>query len=140
MPEIHLDKEAEEIGLACMIADLLRQNMEQHPEKERDFLALHSTISIEARDAEVTITLVFSPGSLSIYRGRHGVPDISIESDSATILELSLADMVLGVPNILGSGGRKMVEKILTGELKIGGLLKNPGQLIRLTRLMSVNA
>jgi hypothetical protein len=140
MLEIHLDKEAEEIGFACMIADLIRQNMEQHPEKARDFIALGSAISIEARDAEVTITLVFRRGSLYIYNGVHGFADISLSSDSATILELSLAKMLFGLPNLLDSAGRKMVKKILTGELKVGGLLRRPGQLVRLTRLMSVNA
>ncbi|MBI5528244.1 MAG: SCP2 sterol-binding domain-containing protein [Deltaproteobacteria bacterium] len=132
-------QEAEEIGLASMLADLIRQNVAQKPHKRADFDKLNAVVSIEARDAEVTITLEFRKGSLRVHGGVHGTPDISIATDSETVLQLSLASIVCGLPNFFDEGGRAMLRKMRTGDLKISGMLWNPVQLVRMTRLMSVN-
>jgi hypothetical protein len=130
---------AEEIGLATMLADLIRQNVAQKPHKRADFDKLCVVVAIEARDAEVTITLDFKKGALRVYGGVHGTPDISIATDSETVLQLSLANIVCGLPNFFDEGGRKMLKKMRTGDLKIKGMLFHPVQLVRMTRLMSVN-
>jgi hypothetical protein len=138
-PDIRLAPGAEEIGLASMLAELIRQNLAQKPHKRADFDKLDAVVSIEARDAEVTITLDFRRGALVVYGGVHGTPDIAIATDSETVLKLSLANIVCGLPNFLDEGGREMLQKMRRGELKITGMLGSPIQLVRMTRLMSVN-
>lgn len=138
-PDIRLAPGAEEIGLASMLAELIRQNLEQKPHKRADFDKLDTVVSIEARDAEVTITLEFRRGSLVVHGGVHGRPAITIVTDSETVLKLSLASIVCGLPNFLDAGGREMLQKMRRGELKITGMLGSPVQLVRMTRLMSVN-
>ena len=120
---------AEEIGLASMLAELIRQNVEQRPHKKADFDRLDRVVSIEAKDAEVTITLEFKRGALVVHGGVFGKPDIGIVTDSETVLELSTGTLFFGMPNLLDAAGRRMLKKTASGALKITGL---PGNLIQL--------
>ena len=53
MSNITLAAGAEANGLAVMLADLLRQNLESKPHKMRDLKAITGRIAILAEDAEV---------------------------------------------------------------------------------------
>ncbi len=129
----------EEAGLAMMLAELIRFNLAQKPGKWQDFNKLDRLISIEARDAEVTVTLEFQRGTLVVHAGLYGTPAIRISAESMTVLELAMVKIVRGIPNLLDSGGRRLVRKFLNGGVKITGIMGNLVPLIRVTRLMSVN-
>jgi hypothetical protein len=136
---ISLAPGTEDAGLASMLAELLRQNLQQHPGKRRDFERLRTTIAIEARDAGVTITLEFLRGALVVHAGVPGAPKVSISADSATVLELTTLRIAGGLPMLFDAGGRRLIGKLMAGELAIKGLLPHLPSLLRLTRLMSVN-
>ena len=90
---------AEENGLAIMLGDLVRQNLEAKPNKMADFDALEGRVSIVADDADVALTLVFerrAAGSLTIHDGIVGIPDVTIRGPSEAILALS--NMPLATP------------------------------------------
>src|SRR5947207_2964305 len=102
-PIIDLAPGAEDNGLATMLADLVRQNIQAKPHKRADFDALDGTIAIVADDAEVALTLRFSSssarggaGKVTIYDGIVGIPDVTIRGTSDTILALS--NMPLSTP------------------------------------------
>jgi hypothetical protein len=99
-PAIVLAAGAEDNGLASMLADLLRQNLEAKPHKQPDFDALTGSIAIVADDAEVALTLRFEHGRLTIYDGIVGIPDVTIRGGSDTILALSNMPLMtrLGLP------------------------------------------
>jgi hypothetical protein len=141
MLDIRIDKSAEDIGLADMLAGLIRQNVEQHPERKADFDALGGIIALEAKDAEVSLTLDFSGGVLVIYGGTKGKPDVNISTDSSTILELNNAKLRFGLPDITDATGRAVFKKVFSGELKMTGmgLILKPKLLMRFTRLLSVS-
>jgi hypothetical protein len=141
MLNIKLDAGAEEIGLAPMLTELMRQNVRQHPKREDDFNALRGSIAIEARDAEVALTLDFRGGELVVYGGVKGKPDVVISTDSGAVLELSNAKLRFGLPDLADPSGRAVVKKMLSGELKISGpgLVTKPKLLVRFTKLLSVN-
>jgi hypothetical protein len=130
----------EDAGLAGMLAALLKQNLEQNPGRRRDFDRLAATVAIEARDAEVTITLEFLRGSLVVHAGVLGAPQISIAADSATVLALSSLRIRGGLPVLFDQGGRALLRKFFAGDLTIRGLLAHLPSLLRVTRLMSVNS
>ena len=71
MPTIELAPGAEDNGLAMMLADLVRQNLEAKPHKNGDFDALDGSVSIVADDADVALTLRFDSGKLTIHAGQH---------------------------------------------------------------------
>jgi hypothetical protein len=138
-PVIILDDGAKDVGLAEMLFNLLRQNLEQNPQKLSSFEALHSNVVIVARDIDITVTLAFRGGELMIYSGVVGKADLKIIADHDAILALSLINIFMGLPNYLDKTGRDILKKLLGGNLKIEGLLKHPLQLTHLTKIFSVN-
>ena len=138
-PVIILDEGAKDVGLAEMLFDLLRQNLEQKPQKLSSFEALDSNVVMVARDIDITITLAFKRGKLKIYDGAVGNPDLKIIADHDAILELSLINIRMGLPNYFDKTGRNVFKKVLLGDLKIKGLLRHPLQLTHLTKIFSVN-
>jgi hypothetical protein len=138
-PVIVLDEGARDIGLADMVSNLILQNLEQKPHKLGSFRALHSNVVIAASDIEITITLAFQSGKLTIYNGIVGKADLKIVTDHDVILELSLINICMGLPNYFDKTGRDILKKLLLGNLKIEGMLKHPLQLTHLTKIFSVN-
>jgi hypothetical protein len=136
---VRLSEGAQEAGLALMIVELITANLEQSPGKWQDFARLDSLISLEAVDADVTVTLGFTRGSLTVYEGTHGAPAIRISASSEGLLGLAAVKIKLGLPFLLGREGSALRRGLLSGEVRIRGALRRPLQLIRFTRLMSVN-
>ena len=136
---IRLAVGAEDVGLAVMLADLIRQNLEQSPRRWADFSRLNSLIFLEARDAGVAITLAFARGELVIHGGIHGDPVIRISATAISLLALPLVRIVAGLPSLFGPAGRGLRRGLFSGEVRIRGMLRNPRQLILLTRLLSVS-
>lgn len=137
--QIALAPGTEQAGLALMLAELIRFNLARKPGRWNDFNKLRALISIEARDAQVTATLQFKTGTLVVHGGLYGAPDIRISAESMTVLELAMVKIVRGIPNLLDPDGRKVVGKLLTGGVRISGIVRHPVSLIRMTRLLSVN-
>ena len=138
-PVIILDEGARNMGLAEMMFNLIRQNLEQKPQRLPSFRALNSNVVIVARDIDITITLAFKGGELTIYNGIVGEADLKIIADHDAILGLSLINISMGLPNYFDRTGRDILKKLLLGNLKIKGMLKHPFPLIRLTKIFSVN-
>jgi hypothetical protein len=138
-PVIVLDDGAKDVGLAEMLFNLLSQNLEQNPQKLSSFEALKSNVVIVARDIDITITLAFKGGELTIYDGVVGKADLKIVADHDAILALSLINIFMGLPNYLDKTGRDILKRLLLGSIQIEGLLKHPVQLTHLTKIFSVN-
>jgi hypothetical protein len=137
-PLIVLDEGARDIGLAGMVFHLIRQNLEQKPHRLSSFRALNSNVTIVARDIDITVTLMFEKGKLTIYNGTVGKTDLKIIADHDAILGLCLFNIWMGLPNYFDRNGRDILKKLLLGNLKIEGLFQHPFQLIYLTKLFSV--
>lgn len=138
-PVIVLDDGARDVGLGEILFNLLGQNLEQKPQKLPSFQALDSNVVIVARDIDITVTLAFKGGELTIYNGIIGKADLKIIADHDAILNLSLINILKGFPNFFDKTGRTILKKLLLGNLKIEGILKHPLQLIYLTKIFSVN-
>ncbi len=135
---IELAPDAQGVGLATMLADLIRQTIEQNPGKRVDFDRLHTTVGLHVRDAEVTVTLVFEEGRLTVHGADHGEARIRISADAEAVLALCMVKLVRGVPHPLHHHNRRLLRMIVTGEIRIRGIPRNPLQLLRFTRLVSV--
>jgi hypothetical protein len=143
---IDLAPGAEENGLASMLADLVRQNLEAKPHKVADFEACEGIVAIVADDADVCLTLRFEPrGTLTIHDGIVGIPDITIRATSDMILALSNMPLSMGLPfpnprdKDAVAVSRSVMAAMKTGELEMFGSLFHPMLAIRLTRVMSIN-
>jgi hypothetical protein len=149
-PHVGLAPGAEENGLAIMLGDLVRQNLEAKPRKLADFDALDGRVSIVADDADVALTLVFerrAAGSLTIHDGIVGIPDVTIRGPSEAILALSNMPLAtpFGLP--LPTPGdpeamrtvRDLMRSMREGKLHFYGMLLHLPLVMKLTRVMSVN-
>jgi hypothetical protein len=149
-PLVALAPGAEENGLAIMLGDLVRQNLEAKPRKMADFDALDGRVSIVADDADVALTLVFersAVGSLTIHDGIVGIPDVTIRGPSEAILALSNMPLAtpFGLP--LPTPGdpesmktvRDLVREMRAGKLHFYGMFFHFPLVMKLTRVMSVN-
>jgi hypothetical protein len=147
MSQITLAPGADENGLAVMLADLLRQNLDQKPHKFRDLAAITGRIAILAEDAEVAMTLRFDHGDLTVYDGVVGVPDVVVRASSDVILALSNVPLTrrfgLPIPAARDKEGRKTLSEVLgamrKGTLDVTGAARNAAMMLHLTRIMSVN-
>ncbi len=138
MPEIIILPEARELGLPVMLADLIRQNIEKRPDKIKPFESLEAKVLIEIPDIQISAGLEFHRGKLTVSRGLSGKPDLHILTNSATILDLSLLKIKLGLPYFFDKNGFKILKKILSREIVINGLLRNFSALINLTKVISI--
>lgn len=130
---------AQENGLALMLSQLVQENLTSNPAKRWDFGRLDGRVGIVARDADVSLTLDFRRGSLVIYDGLLPGRALTITTTSERITNLSLINLVYGVPVLHDEQGQALVKDLLGGNVKIEGLLLHPLTLVHLTRLMSVN-
>jgi hypothetical protein len=96
-------------------------------------------VVIGARDIDITVPLAFKRGELTIYNGIVGKADLKIIADHDAILDLSLINICIGLPNYFDRMGRIILKNLLVGNLGIEGMLKHPLQLIQITKIFSVN-
>jgi hypothetical protein len=149
MPVVVLAPSAVENGLAIMLANLLRQNLEAKPHKNADFAAIGGRVAIVADDADVALTLAFDPlmDRVVIHDGIVGVPDVTIRGPSDGIIALSNVPLMtrlgLPIPHPRDAGAVRTMRELLAmmgaGKLHAYGALLHVPMMIKLTRVMSVN-
>jgi hypothetical protein len=147
-PDVQLAPGAEGNGLAIMLADLVRQNLDAKPHKKDDFAAIGGSVSIVADDADVALTMKFERGGrLMIHDGIVGIPDVTIRGPSDGILALSNMPLAtrlgLPIPNPKDRESVRAVRSVLglmrEGKLHVYGMAFHLPLIMKLTRVMSVN-
>ena len=124
---------------AQMLGELIKANVESRTEKQRDFERLETRVGIRVQDIGESVTLDFRAGRLVVSNGLKPKRRITITADSDTVMQLSLLRIgPLGMPVYVDSNGREVVRKLLSGRLKIDGMLANIFSLNAVTRLFSV--
>ncbi len=137
--DITLAQGAEENGMAVMLAEMIKGNLVNKPERLKDFNKLKGTIWINATDAEVDMSMAFNHGSLVVHDGKVGKPILVIATDSATLLDLANINIKMGMPYYFDETGRMVIKKLLGRELKIKGMFAHTMALTHMTKIMSVN-
>ena len=123
-------------GLAGMVGGLIQGNLERDP--SRLALLRPARIGISASDAEVSISLHLSPGAVRVVGGLTDPLHLRVLADSDVLLELTAVPLRFGMPDVFAADGRAVVGKLLSGRLRVRGLLRHPGKVARLNRLLSV--
>ena len=131
----YLDEEPN--GLAQMLGGLIEANLEQHPERMA-LLSKPATYTITAPDAEVSVTIHIGPDGVTVANGVRGTPHISVRARSDDLIALSSVPLKFGQPDAMTKEGREVMKKLLTGQVKVRGLVTQSGRLGRLNKLLSV--
>ncbi|MBI2237944.1 MAG: hypothetical protein HYU54_05380 [Actinobacteria bacterium] len=124
-------------GLAEMVAGLIEANLRRHP--ARRSLLEPAVIALTAPDAGVSVTIGLAPGRVTVSNGEAaGRADLQVRADSTTLLDLAASPLRFGLPDVLTADGRRVVGKLLAGRVRIAGMIRHPGKLARLNKLLSV--
>ena len=124
-------------GLALMLGGLIEANLEQHPERMA-LLSKPATYAITAPDADVSVTIHLGPDGVKVANGIRGNPHVSVRAQSDDLIALSSVPLKFGQPDATTKEGREVVKKLLTGQLKVKGLVTQSGRLGRLNKLLAV--
>lgn len=144
-PSIALAVGAEDNAIATWAASLIEDNLRRYPKSRKDFFAMRAAVAMVAPDRRLSATLRFDLGQLTVHDGMIGVPDVTLCADYDVLvgvvgLPLSrLLRLPLPGPSILTSRGaawRETARELLSGELKIYGLLAHPILVTRLLRML----
>ena len=138
--KIRLEGDAQENGLALMLAPLIEQNVEQHPAKAKNLAKLRGDVSIIAKDEDssVEVTLSFRGDEVVVLDGVVPKPKLKVTASYEDVILLSSLPMALGLPNLFSQPGREFAGKLLRRNVRIAGLVCHAPTLVRLSRVMSV--
>ena len=129
--------DSEPNGLAAMVGGLIEANLERDPERQR--LLRRASIGLTAPDVGVAATLLLERGRVRVANGPVARrPDVRIRADSGALIELTSVPLRFGFPDVLTREGRSVVRKLLSGEVRVAGLVRHPRKLARLNMLLSV--
>ncbi|TMD52975.1 MAG: hypothetical protein E6I85_09415 [Chloroflexi bacterium] len=122
-----------------MLGGLIQANVAGRPEKRQDFDTLKARVGIQVLDIDEAVTLDFRGGLLRVSNGLKRDRRLTIRTDADTVMMLSnLAIGPFGMPVYFDGVGRGIVRKLVTGGLKIDGMLTNIPTLNQVTRVFSV--
>lgn len=108
-------------GLDAMLAALLTSAIED-PAKAKVLDAMNGTVTIAVPDAEVEVGLRFGNGLCQVYSGAIPGSKVRIEMASEELMGFSTIPLLYGMPSVLTPQGRAFTKKVLTREVRIGGL------------------
>ena len=139
IPPVEYADGEEASAFAQMLGGLIEANVISRPEKLKDFHNLKARVGIFVTDIPEGVTLNFDGGHLLVRNGLEEGRDVTIRAEADTVMLLSNVRIgFAGMPNYLDATGREVAAKMLTGKLKIEGLVGNLTTLNRVTRLFSV--
>jgi hypothetical protein len=122
-------------GLASMLGGLIEQNLARDPGRRR--LLRSAVYTIEATDAAVAVTLHVDPGGVRVADGPDPAASVRVRADSARLLEIAGVPLLFGFPDVFTGAGRSVLADIVRGRVRIGGLVRHPRLVSRLTLLLS---
>lgn len=134
--------EDEDAGLAAILAELVRGNLEADPARERFLRGSCGSVGIVADDGteSVEATIVFDGASLIARSGLDPRADVIVRSSYEGVLGLSRVPMRGMLPLAWRREALDLVRAMARGDLKVTGLWFNPRLVLRLLALVSVGS
>lgn len=124
-------------GLAELVAGLLEQNLIREPSRAAHLRP--SVVVMAVPDAEVAVTVRLAPGSVRVSDGVARDSHLRIVADADRLLALAAAPLRAGFPDPLDRAGRAAVADVVTGRVRVRGLVRHPVRLARFTSMLSVH-
>ena len=121
-------------GITVLIDGLVRQNLKRDPTR---VLRPRDVVTIEAADAGVAVSIRSSEGKILVTDGRDPGARVVVSASSTKLLELAGAPLRFGLPDAFSGDGRALIRDLLTGRIRVQGLIRHLGTVRRLTTLLS---
>ncbi|HJL16398.1 MAG TPA: hypothetical protein RMH99_12120 [Sandaracinaceae bacterium LLY-WYZ-13_1] len=140
MAAIELAPGAGDNGLAVMMATMMSQNLEDHPERLPTFGRLVGRVAIVAEDADVALTMELLGGRAVVHDGIVGIPDVTVRGSAELIADLSRMETgPLGLPDPRGEVNRQMVAALRERRLRVFGMPVGLPLLARLGAVLAID-
>jgi hypothetical protein len=128
---------AEPEGLASMLGELIAQNLLRDPRRHR--LLRPAVVVVRARDAGVGVSIRLRPGDVLVSHGADPSARVRVSATGHDLLAMAGAPLLFGLPDVRTTRGRSVVAGIVTGRIRVRGLLLRPGTVRRFTMLLSAH-
>jgi hypothetical protein len=125
-------------GLSQMIAGLLEQHLARDPAREA-LVARPTLVQLSVPDAEVVTTVRLSPDGVHVADGPARDAHLRIVAPSDRLLALAAAPLRAGFPDPAHADGRAAIADLITGRVRVRGLVRHPRRLAAFTSLLSVH-
>jgi len=132
----------EKNGLADWLEQALRGGIAA--DQTDGFQALRAAVMVVAPDKRESVTLRFDHGHVTMHDGMVGVPDVTFCGDWSVLTALAALPLArvgpLVVPRFWRAGmayWRGSLSELLTGDLKVYGLMSHPRVVTRVVRLLA---
>lgn len=135
---LNITNHAEDVPFSFMVQDLLTGNIEKSESKYATYKKMNGIAAIDLPDIETAISLHFNRGSLTIESGVSPDAVVIVRTSSENVMDLNALNIRWGLPYYFDAAGRKVLNMIFSGKIKIKGLLTHPILLTRFTIIMSV--
>ena len=125
-----------------MLATLLRQNIDERPEKKAAFTRMRGRVAIVLEDIGSAVTLSFTSGRLMIHDGITGIPDVTVRAPWEWVTKMSLVELEprFGLPDMRQPVAKEVAEAQKNGTIRVHGWFASMPLMLRLTQVMSVAA
>ena len=124
-------------GLATMLEQLIAQNLARDPSRRR-LLRQPFRVVIEVPDAGVrAAVLADGRGGISVEPGDDPAAAIRVRADGLDVLGLASVPLWAGLPDVRTRDGRGIVLALVSGRIRVQGLMAHLGDIRRLTALLS---
>ncbi len=128
-------------GVSSILAMLLGQNFESHPDRVKVAKRLSRPVTVVSTDTDQSCTIMFRGHGAIVHDEIIGKPAVTVKATVDQILDVSQLKMKAG--GLLPAGfftrrGMSVLGQILTGKLVVRGLLTHPITALRFIALVSV--
>lgn len=124
-------------GLSELVAGLLEQQLAGHPRRADRLVPMVVTLAVP--DADVVTTVRADGSGISVADGGARDAHLRIVGDAGRLLALTGAPLRAGLPDPFRHAGREALGDVLTGRVRVRGIVRHPVRLARFMRLLSVH-
>jgi hypothetical protein len=83
-------------------------------------------LAVHVVDVGQSASVAFRKGEATVSKGRPGPADLAVECDNATFIQFTMFRLGWrGIPIVWDDNGRSVLKKVVTGRLRIRGLLRH---------------
>jgi len=125
-----------------LVQGLIDANLVRQPARALR-LTRREAASLVATDADVAITIQMlpgarrSPGSVLVHDGRDPWAEVVVLAESIALLELAATPLRFDLPDVTTVAGRDVVRNLLSGRIRVNGMIRHLGTVRRLSMLLS---
>ncbi|HEX6388338.1 MAG TPA: hypothetical protein VFZ89_02800 [Solirubrobacteraceae bacterium] len=126
-PSLRLAPGAERHGLAVALREIVALNVRDRPLAARAYRRLDIVATVRLTDMALPLTLDFRRGRLTVHAGASPRPaDVAIVTDARGLISFAEAPKLAGVPDLRTREGRLVVRRLLSGRLRLRGVVRHP--------------